>query len=330
VRKLLADREASVRFRAAVALLTARDRTAVPVLIDLMGDAGPTGWQAEDALFRLAGDKAPTTSAERARGRAAWVTWWRANADTVDLARFSDADLLMGLTLGIEYNTGRVWECGPDGKIRWEITGLKGPMDAQVLPGNRVLIVESTGTPQLTERDFQGNVISQTKLSLSPSGVQRLPNGHTFVCGHSGFLELDRDGKEVYNISLPKGSNAIRKHRNGNIVYAAEAEIVEVDTKGMKVRSIPLPGARGRWVGIRDLPGDRFLVCDSSQGVILELDATGRELWQAKVAGACGIAKLPNGHVLVGGPSKVTEVGRDGKPVWELASPGYVRRIHRR
>jgi hypothetical protein len=330
VRKLLADKEPSVRFRAAVALLTARDRSAVPVLIELMAGDGPVSWQSEDALFRLAGDKAPTTSAERARGHEAWVAWWKANADTVDLARFTDAELLLGLTLGIEFNTGRVWECGPDGKLRWEISGLKGPMEAQVLPGNRVLIVESSGANLLTERDFQGNIISQTKLSVAPNGVQRLPNGHTFVSSTLAVLELDRDGKELYHTAVSPSSNAIRKLRNGNIAYTGMGEIVEMKTSGEKVRSIPLPNRSGRWVGLHELPGDRFVAADSAGGNIVEVDATGKVLWEGKVAGSCGIAKLPNGHFLVGGPGKVTEVGGDGKEVWSLTTPGYVRRIHRR
>jgi hypothetical protein len=86
------------------------------------------------------------------------------------------------------------------------------------------------------------------------------------------------------------------------------------------------------WVGIRDLPGDRFLVCNSSSGRIIEIDAAGKILKEWNVPGACGIAKLPNGHVLVGTANLAVELdGADPKKrVWELACPGYVRRIHRR
>ena len=55
--------------------------------------------------------------------------------DRADLSRAGDVRRLLGLTLGIEYNTQRVWECTADGTVRWQITGLHGPMAAWVLPG---------------------------------------------------------------------------------------------------------------------------------------------------------------------------------------------------
>src|SRR6202011_3041700 len=109
---------------------------------------------------------------------------------------------LLGLTLSIEFNTGRVWECGRDGKPRWEVTNLAGPMEAQVLPGSRVLIAESRGHT-VTERDFKGNVLWEKKLGADPTGCQRLPNGNTFVSTYSSVMEFGRDGKEVYSFKLP-------------------------------------------------------------------------------------------------------------------------------
>ena len=40
---------------------------------------------------------------------------------------------VLGMTLAIEFNTGRVWECGPDGTLRLDLRGLQGPMEAQIL-----------------------------------------------------------------------------------------------------------------------------------------------------------------------------------------------------
>src|SRR5262249_61049197 len=60
VRKLLHDPALKVRLRAAQGLLSARDRAAVPALIDLL-DKAPDSWagRVEDLLYRLAGDNAP-------------------------------------------------------------------------------------------------------------------------------------------------------------------------------------------------------------------------------------------------------------------------------
>jgi HEAT repeat protein len=335
VRKLLADKDARVRFRAAVALVAAEERSAVPPLIDLLGeDLGALTWQVEDALFRLAGEQSPPVSVglggaeARAKARDAWQRWWKDNGDKVDLSRFETGDRLLGLTLGIEYNTGRVWECGRDGVARWEIKGLQGPMEAQVLPGGRVLIAESNNKT-ISERDFQGKVLWQKVLPHEPTGVQRLPSGNTFVSSYNRAMEFDRDGKTVFDFDLGGGSNAIRKARNGHVIFVTDNAINEVDETGKKVRSIPIP-QQSMWVGVRDLPGDRFLVCNSNTGRIIEVDAAGKLLWEANLGGACGIAKLPNGHVLVGTSNLAVEVDRAGKRVWELSCPGYVRRIHRR
>ncbi len=331
VARLLADADVQVRFRAAQALVLGRDRAGVPVLAALLSEA-PLGlaWQVEEMLYRLAGDAAPSTTLgdgsvdARRRCRADWEAWWRKHGDRTDLARLRDDTGILGLTLAIEYNTNRVWECGPDGTVRWELTGLKGPMEAWVLPGNRVLVADNNG---VTERDFKGNVLWRLDGTAGATGCQRLRNGNTFVSTYNRIMEFGRDGKALYAHAIP-GSNAIRKHRNGNVVYAVEGAVVEVNTAGKEVRRVPLP--KGFWVGVEDLSGDRFLLADSSQGRVVEVDARGKVVWEAKVPSACGVARLPNGHTLVASARRVVEVDRRGKVVWEKTVPGYARRVHRR
>src|SRR5262249_49853010 len=54
VKKLLADKEAIVRLRAAQGLLAAHEKDAVPVLIDLLaGQPTDIVWQVEDLLLRI-------------------------------------------------------------------------------------------------------------------------------------------------------------------------------------------------------------------------------------------------------------------------------------
>jgi hypothetical protein len=335
VRQLLADKEVRVRFRAAQALLVAgRDRAAVPALINLLADAPPAlAWQAEETLHLLAGAQAPDVSAGdrdeagRRKCRDAWMAWWTEHGAGADLARLTEAGRLLGLTLGIEYNTGRVWECGMDGKLRWEITGLAGPMEAQVLPGGRVLIAEANNN-KVSERHVKGKVLWEKHVPGGPTGCQRLPNGNTFVSTYTSVMEFDRAGKQVYSFNLP-GSNAIRKQPNGHILYARDGEIVEVDTAGKQVRVVPLP-RQTMYVGVQGLPGDRFLVANSSTGQVLEVDQTGKVLREDRVPGACGVSRLPNGHTLVSAKNLVVELDRSGRRVWEQRSAGYVRRVHRR
>jgi YD repeat-containing protein len=235
---------------------------------------------------------------------------------------------LLGLTLAIEYNTGRVWECGRDGRPRWELTGLQGPMEAQVLPGGRVLVAEARNHT-VSERDTHGKTWWKYDVQGDPTGCQRLPGGNTFVSTHGSVLELGPDGKEVFRFNLPTGSNAIRKGRNGRVLYASDTEVVELDLTGRRVRGTPLPNG-GMYVGIEDLPGGHYLLANSATGTALEVDGAGKVVWSARVSGACGVSRLPNGHTLVGTSGRVVEVDRAGKAVWETATRGYVRRVHRR
>jgi hypothetical protein len=332
VRQLLSDKDPKVRWRAALALLSVHDRAAPPALIDLTADAPPEfAWQAEDVLQKLAGDAAPEPVAgddddARKTRRDRWKAWWKDHGADLDLAKFDEADRLLGYTLIVEYSSNRVWEAAADGSVRWELRGLSGPMDAQVLPGGRVLVAES-GT--LSERDFKGNVKWEKKLDFAATGCQRLANGNTFVPSYGAVTEFAPDGSVVYSFKLETGSNAIRKMRNGHIAYALDGEIVEADTTGKKVQSIPLPN-HTMYVGLQDLPGDRFVVANSASGRVLEVDAAGKVLWEGKVEDACGVERLPNGDTLVATNRKVVELNKDGKAVWEKPTEGYARRIHRR
>lgn len=331
---LLKDVEPRVRFRVALGRVAAKQRDGVPALIDLLTvERQQLCWQAEEVLFRLAGEKGPAgalslaSAEDRAKTRTAWADWWRDQGASVDLGLVEGRQL--GLTLGIEYNTGRVWESGPDKALRFELKGLQGPMEAQVLPGGRVLVAESNGK-KVTERDLQGNVLWTLAIEVGePTGCQRLANGNTFVSTYGKALEYRRDGTLAYSFSLPQGSNAIRKARNGNVIFATDDAIVEMDTAGKEVRRIPIP-KQSMYVGLRDLPGERFLLANSNTGRVLEVDRAGKILWEARVSGACGIDRTASGHTLVATANRVVELDRAGNTVWEVRAPGYVRRVNRR
>src|SRR5262249_37636812 len=139
VRKLLSDPVPLVRFHTAEGLLLAREREAVPVLIALLDDAPPALlWRLDDLLRRLPGEQAPTVahgdagSPQRKECREAWEAWWKKHGDRVDLAKLHDVQPQLGLTLIIEYSTNRVWECDRDGKARWQLAGVAGPMEAWI------------------------------------------------------------------------------------------------------------------------------------------------------------------------------------------------------
>ena len=371
VRKRLTDADAWVRWQAAAALLAAHDRTAVPALAALLAD-GPfdTAWRAEGLLRRLADDQGPAATlddepATRRKCRDAWAAWWADKGAGVDVGRYTEPARPLGYTLGVEYNTGRVWECDIDGSLRWEIRDLEGPMDAQVLPSGRVLIAEADAH-RVTERDLKGKVLWEKKIEGEPNGCQRLANGNTFVStcdrprGSSGLsraLEFGPDGRTILDIKLSQGAgafNAIRRGRTGDFYYVCEDEILKSDSPDKILDRFHLPrGEKNSYVDLEILPGGRFMVADSWKGRVMEVAAGdinawlasypeenkrraflkekgGDLLWTADVPGACGVMRMANGHTLVGARHKVIELNADGKPVWVQETEGYVRRVYRR
>ncbi len=356
VRKRIKDADAGVRWQAARGLLGVHDRAAVPCLVGLLAD-GPfdPAWRAEELLRRLAGDAAPAvwlddTPEGRLKCCDAWAAWWKEKGDKIDVGRYVEEARPLGYTLGVEYNTGRVWECDMDGSLRWEIRDLAGPMDAQVLPNDRVLIAEADAH-RITERDFKGKVLWEKKIDGEPIGCQRLADGNTFVsiynptakvAGSMRVMEFTPDGTMLYSLKLEIGgqdSNAVRKDRDGYICYTWSNEVTEVNKSGKPLRVAQLPAGAVVYVSVEDLPGGRFLVADSRGGHVLEVMAEEdrnadippvKILWEADIPGACGVTRLLNGHTLVGANRKVVEVGTDGKPVWEKVVDGYVRRVYRR
>src|SRR5262249_23703560 len=160
-------------------LLAGRDGAAVPALIDLAtGKSDDLAWRAEETLSRVAGDTHPTLpyaagDAGRAARRAVWLRWWADQEQRVDLARLDERPRLLGVTLVPEMHANKVWECGPDGKPLWEIAVPGCPIDAQVLPGGRILVAELNGHV-VTERDRSGKV-HWTHAVNTPIACQRLP-----------------------------------------------------------------------------------------------------------------------------------------------------------
>jgi hypothetical protein len=330
VRKLLGDPEPRVRLRVALALLDAGDRQAVPAVIALLGELPlEQGLLAEAALRTLATDKSPAVAlgpdeGSRLKCRDAWDAWWREHGHTVDLVRLDSAQRLLGYTLVVEqYNqvrrSGRVFELDNAGKVRWEILGLQTPFDAQIVPGERLLLVEQ-GLSRVTERDFKGNILWQRPLNL-PLSAQRLPNGNTFLVGRSQLLELDRNGKEVFNQPRPNNDiMAAQKLPDGHIAYLTYTWMYyRLDAQGKQVKHFRLGPFSYHSNLVQFLPGDRVLVPEHNANRVVEFNAEGQRVWEASVPTPTGVLRLPNGNTLVASAAgqRLVELNRAGKVVWE-------------
>jgi outer membrane protein assembly factor BamB len=341
VRKLLKDPDPKVRLWTALGAAGRKDKSAVPVLIALLVDL-PTDevWRVEDALVRLAGSEAPalargTDAAARKQYRDAWTAWWEKNAERVDLARLNDMTARLGFDLIVKINlgnrTGQVLEIGRDGKVRWKIDGLGFPVDAQVLPGDRVLVTEYDAG-KITERDFTGKVLWEKANIPQAINARRLPNGHTFVATLNSVMEFDRDGGVVFKVDRG-GLNATARFPDGRVVcVTSQGQCTILDKKGVEIKSFNVNPTSSWTSGVEALPNGRFLVPDMAAGKVFEYDTEGAKISEVKApAGVTNVTRLDNGNLLVatekGGGY---EIDRTGKVVHDFKEDLRVWSIRRR
>lgn len=343
VRKLLEDREPSVRLRVAVALTRAQERPAVAVLIRLLTELpGEQLWPVQELLYQLAGDTAPTVpqtddAQANQQRRAAWEEWWRKHGESVDLARLAPGTAVHGFTLLLQVdpnnNNGRVVELGRDGKPRWQFDGVQFPVDVQMLANNRVLIAEYNGR-RVTERDLKGSVLwKMDNLPGSPVNVQRLRSGNTFIAMENQLLEVNPAGATVFGHAVAGGITAAYKLPSGQIVcLTQQGRCLRLDATGKELKSFP-SGRGGGWTsGLDLLPNARILISQPDRKSVAEFDADGKQHWQVSAPGITTATRTPNGHTLVASfdERRVYELDRSGKQVWEHRDNMAVFRARRR
>ncbi len=328
VYKLLQDSDLAVRQRVALALLEARDREAVPALIGLLADlprerSGPV----EEALRVVAGEQAPSLSPgddadSRRKCRDAWDGWWKQNGAAIDLTKIDFSNRRLGYTLVAEMDlrstNGRVVEYDAAGKERWQIAGLRYVIDAQMLGPERVLVAEYI-TRIVTERNLKGDIVWQYHANGLMLGARRLANGNTFVVARNQLVEVDKDGKEVFNLPRPNDVCAAARFRDGTIALLTNSgTVVHLDESGKEIKTLPL-NAPVLAVGtnIEALPNGHVLVPLYSSNKVVEIDADGKTVWEASTPQPTCVARLSNGHTLVGSRLDMTvvELDRGGNEV---------------
>jgi HEAT repeat protein len=343
VKRLLKDPDLSVRQAAATALTIAGEKDAVPVLIDLLADLpSARTWPAQDVLHQLAGDKAPGIPAgekpeERKKYRDAWAAWWKDNAASTNLARLTTSPGYLGYTVLVEVgnnSVGRVTEIGRDGKVRWQVTNLRYPVDAFVLPGERVLITEWDGN-RVAEWDFRGNLVwKQENLNGRATNAQRLPNGNTFICTTNELLEVDRTGKQVYRVTVPQGLTAGYRWPNGELICLRnDGQVVRYDTGGKELGKFPSNRDTSWTSGIDMVRTGNVLVTQPSPNQkVVEYTADGRAVKEWGTPNVTTATRLANGGILAASHNdmRVVEYDANGKKVWDYKSDHHIFRARRR
>ena len=338
VHKLLQDRETSVRLPVARELAIAGDRQAVAVLIDLLVQLSTEqAEQAEELLYRLAGPQAPPAplgrdTAARQKCRDAWQLWWRDRGEHVNMAALKDRERQLGYTLLVLLNDNRVVEWDRDGKPRWQIGGLASPLDAEVLPGRRVLIAEHD-TKRVTERTFTGAILWEKKLTEPPIHAERLADGSTFIATRKQVLEVDRSGKReiVRYRSASDDIITARRFRDGRVGCIANGAYFELSATGKERRRFPAPPGVFTTNALTLLSNGHLLITAYGGGTVQEYDRSGKVVWEIKMGRPLCAVRLPGGHTLVSSQDMVLlEFDRAGKEVARRDASGHPCQIRRR
>jgi len=329
VRKLLDDADINVRLRSAQALAF-RDAHAISVLIGLMpGLSSDQAWQVHDFLGRLAGDAAPPgpddTAESRKKASAAWAEWWKVNSAKADLAKLADAQQhVLGYTVICDHANGTILELGRDHKPRWSFGGTINPVDCWVLPNNRVLVAEYSGN-KVTERDLKGNIIWTKQTNGSPHNVQRLPNGHIFIASNVQIFEVDRNGKDVFNLNVGQQIAGAYKDRKGHYICMYQSGVcARLDSTGKQLATF-VTNRGNAWGDLR--PDGRVIMAQNGGNKVAEYDAGGKLLVDLNAANVCTATGLPNGNFLVAcnATGSVIEMDRKGQVVWEYKTQSPFR-----
>jgi HEAT repeats/PQQ-like domain len=348
VRRLLRDPESGVRLAVALGLVGAKEKDAVPVLIELLAELPEADqWRVEAVLTQLAGDQSPATAPgtdaeSRRRCHDAWAGWWRDHGETLDLDKVPAPGEAQGYLVLAEMSLqtlmGRVREVGPGRRVRWEIPDLDYPLAVEMVGDDHVLIAEYKAK-RVTERDLKGGVLWQFDAPGPVVAAQRLANGNTFVATRNRLLEVDPSGKEVFTHPRPvRDVCAARTFPNGQrVLVTPEGVCVRLDASGTEVKRFPV-GAPVLGAGIDVLPTQRVIVPEFSANRVTEYDADGGVVWRATVEGPVSVVRLPDGHTLVACRREsrsssllyvAVELDRDGKEISQVQAEDALLQVRR-
>jgi len=340
LRRLLKDKDETVRLKTALGLAGAKEPEAVPALISLVGELPPEpSALAEEYLVRMAGANQPKDLPDgddkRKKRAEGWQRWWTANKDTVVMVDRAapTRERFHGFTLLVQPNNGAVVEWDKDRKERWKITGLINPWDVQVLPGNKVLVSEYNGM-RVTERNLKGEILWQKQTpNYYPMSAERLKNGRTFIACTNLLLEVDKAGRETMRIERPHDVRSARKLPNGKIVVITSNNSLQtLDAKGKMLKQAMIPNVYYNQNEI--LNNGNVLVPLGWNNVLIEYNSDAKEVWRATVPQPMHAARQPNGNTIVVSqnfPYKLYELDKQGKQIGEYQTNNqYVFRARRR
>lgn len=321
------------------------DPSYMGVLIDHMSYLDePAFFLAEDIGYRMGEAGAPEpapvlSSLDRERRMTAWKSWWIARKEKpITLREPLAPGGPGGSTMVVILDHGKIIDLDTNKKPRWQINDLEFPLDAQLLPGPRVLVAEHNAD-RVTERDIKGR-IRWAKGFAQPLAAQRLASGTTLIAGQNGFTEVDLNGQDIVSWSPPGDEKIMKLQRRADGFTAVVLQVGEVPEKtrlvwldrALRERATFPVQVRKSGGRVDILPGDHVLLPEHDNNRIAQFDASGRVVWQAEFEQVVACVVTPTGTIMAntGTNRGAVEFDRNGKELWNFQADTRVTRAWRR
>ena len=324
---LLNDADDQVRVEAAWSLVRAGRREGMASLVSLMAIA-PAGLR-EDALehlHQLGGDDTPDMAwapdaAERLAFTSGWENWWKQASQRLGDVHIPPRPFL-DRTLIVFLDAGEIAMLGSDDKDLWRFDKVDFPLDAEPLPGNRVLLAENQGN-RVTIRSRTGKVLWEYPVT-SPIAAQALPGGRIFIATRTDLFVVDRQGNRIRDWNRPAGEVYMRATAlpdGGLGVVTLRQKFMRLNAAGEVLDTFPvLVSTTGGRIDVS--PDGRVLVPMMHQDMVVELDMGGHDLRRFRVNEPIMAHRLPNGHVMMTSMAeqRAMEYDAAGRLVWDYQS----------
>ncbi|MCR9244252.1 MAG: PQQ-binding-like beta-propeller repeat protein [bacterium] len=195
-----------------------------------------------------------------------------------DVEPLPNGDLLI-----TEFSVSRVQRVTREGKLVWKYENLKNPYCAQLLPTGNVLIADTFASRVIEVKPSQdghgGEIVWTYDKDVRPFDAERLANGNTLIADvmKDRIIEVDKTGKILWQAKNMPNVHDADRLANGHTIAVLR-----------------------------------------NKGEVVELDKTGKVILRLrKLSSPSDVDMLPHGNFLIAENTRVREVTRKGKTVWQ-------------
>lgn len=327
--------EARTRYKVALAFAKLGDKRSIEPIVNSISSVSQWESSVLDHLLRkLMPLDAPPVGLSQPELQKEW------GKRTADTSKILESQLAsnaknIGKTLVVLLDAGRIIMLDSSNNIIWKVDNLQFPLDAQILPDEKVLVAEHQGN-KVTERNKKGEILWEKKID-GPLAVQKLEDGSIFIASKSNVVFVDQKGKEISEFTPPNAEPIMKANiaSNGDLCLVlstpqGNAKFVRFDKTKKPIVSYDID-VRTSGGKVDILPNGNSLITEVYGNRVIEFNNEGKEVWHFECEQPVAAVRLPNGNTLVTSMTqmKALEVDSKGKEIWSYKSNTRVTRAFR-